>query len=200
MTTGPTSGNPNVSSRYAEDLLAQLAGHTTLLDMPYDTVVLTGPDVQDIYDPDLLLSPRASYLYFPGGDPTTGLRTEGFSHAEVPDVAAVRRLRDAIPHFSVGQAARDRISPSALWARGTYENLLDWGEGLTALRSIQQVCQRYRLPLAIVQLGDVVQGRDVPPESQSARLYYPALLEPHVALDALRQQVHKLVDGGSLQA
>jgi hypothetical protein len=190
------SHNPeyiNASGSYVGALLQDLVRDEPLQGIAYANILLSGPDVVDEYDPDILVVQDKAVVYFPGGDPENGSRIE--SVVFLPDEnkrVDVQRLREQTLSLYVGKAALARIDPTLTQMREVFNSTAE-SLGNTGIGTMIEVCEQLKLPLGIVEYREIQWSAKAAVGEQIVLFSHPIFVHPKPALRHLQKGIKTMI-------
>ena len=157
--------------------------------IPYANSVVSGPGVNDTFDPEVVFEPRIAAGYWPG-DGLEGHSYAATALAELPGInpdderIALRRL---ILGAYIGEAALARyqyfVSTNPL-----VEKLKETTGGLL-VPTMLDLCATKNIPFAFLVSGPTGESTKRPAGDKTACIFYPLGISPKTALANLRQSV-----------
>lgn len=161
----------------------------------YFNSIVTGPGVDDAYDPDFEFRPTLVAGYWPGGFLGGG----SYAAAVIGEMPTSNLalgeerlfLRELITHSSIGAAALERyrhsVDSSPPDVRLLLQNL-----GSLAVPAMLEICRERDAPFSCLITGPVVRSNVMAAGERVASLYYPGGIPPRSALANLRLVVKRM--------
>lgn len=155
----------------------------------YANSVVSGPGVNDTFDPEVVFEPRIAAGYWPG-DGLEGHSYAATALAELPGINPDDEriaLRKLILGAYIGEAALARyqyfVSTNPL-----IEKLKQTTGGLL-VPTMLELCSTQRIPFTFMVSASVVKSEVIPIGDTAAHIYYPVGISPKTALANIRQSV-----------
>jgi len=178
-------------SQYILDLSTTLFRGAPVNGIRYDNSLVSGPGVDDTYDPDMLFKPILATGYWPDG----GFGGRSYAATQIGEPvgstfdANEERLflRRLITGSSVGAAALERY---VQYARSKPElQLIKQMFGDLVVPEVVEVCRVRQSPFSYMIVGPVLRSETIPVGNRVAFLYYPSGVSPKTSLAHLRRAV-----------
>jgi hypothetical protein len=157
----------------------------------YNNLVFSGKGVDDAFDPDVKISPILVAGYWPGGVDAEGHEymmhgVNNYTESNINDDRIFMRelLRGAVLSPAAVERHRQRLSPE--------ERRIERA-GEVGSVAIKSTCAMRQIPYSYAMVSQVVASETIEPGKRLATLYYPMGLPPETALDALREEVGKVI-------
>lgn len=196
MYYGNTMQLPPGGTEYITDLSMSLFREGQYRGIQYLNSIVSGPGVNDEYDPDFELRPRLAAGYWPGGFlDTEGVYAATLLGGPAPDELALGRdrlfLRRLILESSIGAAALERYRRTEE-SMPVLQRTFVQGLGGFAVPAAMDVCKLMDAPFCYLVAGPVTKSEVIPFGQRVATLYYPAGVSPRPALANLRRVVRDM--------
>lgn len=184
---------------HMKDLAARLFRGERLSNIRYFNTSVTGPGVEDTYDPDIVFQPNIAAGFWPGGilgDPYNGYYAAVLLGTRSTDKLAEANERQFLRRFilesKIGAAALERYRRAAEAApdREVRDLLLNLGSA--AVPVVMEICAASETPFSYLVAGTVRRSQVIPVGHRVAALYYPAGVPPGSALANLRREVRRV--------
>ena len=186
---------PPGGAEYITGLSMSLFRGEQFHEIRYFNSIVSGPGVNDTYDPDFVMRPTLAAGYWPGGVFDGGSYAAaaiGGSPAGNLEVGEERLfLRRLVLESSIGGAALERYRRSMDSAPDEVK-LLVRSLGGMAVPNVLEICEALDAPFSYLITGPVVRSKVIPAGERVATLYYPGGISPKPALANLRRVVRQM--------